>query len=199
MLALPAVLAALGWGFGSVALFLSWAVSLVTFIFLVRLHEQGDFPDIDRMDRYPQLTQLAFGKRVGTWTLTPFQLILFTGIPIAYTVTAAESLQKCVTLLAPDSPWGGVGAGGGLCRWIVVFSALQLLIVQVRTFHSLSWVSLVGALASVFYILVAFVGSLVKGKQPGISYGQPVGWSSTSDRLFGVFNALATAAFAYGG
>lgn len=198
VLALPAVMAALGWGAGSVALVASWFLSLQTFIFLVRLHEQGEHPNVRRMDRYPQLTREAFGERLGFWALTPFQLILFTGIPIAYAITGAESLQKCVTLLAPGSPWGG-GAGGGLTRWVVVFSVIQLFIVQVPSFHSLSAVSLVGALASLFYILVAFVGALVKGKAPGVRYGQPAAWNSASDRVFGVFNALATAAFAYGG
>ena len=118
-------------------------------------------------------------------------------IPIAYTITAAESLQTCAKLLAPGSPWGGTG--GGLSRWIVLFSILQLAVIQVRSFHELSWVSLIGAVASVFYILVAFIGALVEGKQPGVTYSQPAGWTSPTDRLFGVFNALATAAFAYGG
>lgn len=121
----------------------------------------------------------------------------FHSIPIAYTITAAESLQTCVRLLAPGSSWGGTG--GGLSRWIVLFTVLQLIVVQVRSFHELSWVSLIGAVASVFYILVAFVGSLVKGKQPGVTYSQPSSWTTTTDRVFGVFNALATAAFAYGG
>jgi len=191
-------MASLGWGAGSVALFLSWFVSLQTFVFLVRLHEQGEAPNVRRMDRYPQLTREAFGARAGFWALTPFQLILFTGIPIAYTITGAESLQQCVTLLSPGSPWGG-GAGGGLTRWVVLFSAVQLAVVQVPSFHSLSAVSLVGAAASLFYILVAFVGALVKGRAPGVAYGQPRAWTSPADKLFGVFNALATAAFAYGG
>jgi len=198
VLALPSVVAALGWGAGAVALFLSWFISWITFVFLVRLHEIETPAGVVRMDRYPQLTKLAFGDRVGTWALTPFQIILFTGIPIAYAITAAESLRNVVHLLVPGSPWGGA-AGGGLCRWLVLFSILQAAVVQVRSFHSLSWVSLIGAAASVFYIVVAFVGSLVKGRQPGIEYSQPTAWATPADRLFGVFNALATSAFAYGG
>ena len=118
-------------------------------------------------------------------------------LPIAYAITAAESLQTCVKLLAPGSSWGG--AGGGLSRWIVLFSVLQLAVVQVRSFHELSWVSLIGAAGSLFYIMVAFVGALVRGRAPGVSYGPPTTWTTPSDRVFGTFNALATAAFAYGG
>ena len=119
------------------------------------------------------------------------------GLPIAYAITAATSLQNIVALLAPASPWGG--AGGGLSRWIVVFSVVQLAVVQVRSFSQLAYVSLVGAAGSLFYIMVAFVGALVRGRAPGVSYGPPTTWTTPSDRVFGTFNALATAAFAYGG
>jgi amino acid permease len=198
VLALPSVLAALGWAGGVSALVLSWAISFVTFIFLVKLHEiKIDDKDTARMDRYPKLTTYAFGPRLGFWMLTPFQIAQFIGLPIAYAITGATSLQNIVSLLAPDSPWGG--KGGGLSRWIVVFSAIQLVVVQVRSFSQLAYVSLIGAVGSLFYISVSFVGSLVRGRQPGVSYGLPVGLTSTSDRVFGTFNALATAAFAYGG
>ena len=37
VLALPAVMAALGWGAGAVTLFLSWFISWMTYVFLVRV------------------------------------------------------------------------------------------------------------------------------------------------------------------
>jgi Transmembrane amino acid transporter protein len=37
VLALPSVMAGLGWGFGTVALFLSWFISWMTFVFLVKV------------------------------------------------------------------------------------------------------------------------------------------------------------------
>lgn len=40
VLALPAVMAGLGWGFGTVALFLSWFISWITFVFLVQVRER---------------------------------------------------------------------------------------------------------------------------------------------------------------
>ena len=121
----------------------------------------------------------------------------FVGLPIAYAITGATSLQNIVALLAPNSSWGGKGVG--LSRFVVIFSAVQLGVVQVRSFSKLAYVSLLGALGSLFYITVSFVGSLVRGRAPGVAYGLPAGLTTTSDRVFGTFNALATAAFAYGG
>ena len=144
----------------------------------------------------------------GFWLLTPFQIILFVGIPIAYTITAAISFQKIVALVDPASSWGGGAAGeGGLGRWIVIFMAINLCVVQVRSFHSLSSVSMIGTLASVFYALVAFIGSLARGKGGGgaeaaaVSYqfGADKTQGSTEALVFNAANAIATIAFAYGG
>ena len=126
-------------------------------------------------------------------------------MPIAYTITAALSFQKIVALVDPASSWGG-GAGGGLGRWIVIFMAVNLCVVQVRSFHSLSSVSMIGTLASVFYALVAFIGSVVHGRGGGagaeaVSYkfGTVSSHGSTELQTFNAANAIATIAFAYGG
>lgn len=142
----------------------------------------------------------------GFWLLTPFQIILFVGIPIAYTITAAISFQKIVALVDPGgSSWGGAD-GGGLGRWIVIFMAINLCVVQVRSFHSLSAVSMIGTLASVFYALVAFIGSLVVRGRGGagteaVSYefGAVSSNGSNTALAFNAANAIATIAFAYGG
>ena len=140
----------------------------------------------------------------GFWLLTPFQIILFVGIPIAYTITAAISFQKIVALVEPASSWAGAD-GGGLGRWIVIFMLINLCVVQVRSFHSLSVVSMVGTVASVFYALVAFIGSLARGRGGGgageVSYdfGAVKSHGSSEALVFNAANAIATIAFAYGG
>lgn len=141
----------------------------------------------------------------GFWLLTPFQIILFVGLPIAYTITAAISFQKVVALLDPTSSWGGA-VGGGLGRWIVIFMAINLFVVQVPSFHSLSSVSMIGTLASVFYALVAFIGSLIHGHGGGTSgelvsyqFGAAKSYGSNEALAFNAANAIATIAFAYGG
>ena len=84
--------------------------------------------------------------------------------------------------------------------------AINLCVVQVRSFHSLSAVSMVGTVASVFYALVAFIGSLAhgrsgKGAEAAVSYkfGAAKSLESTEALVFNAANAIATIAFAYGG
>ena len=144
-------------------------------------------------------------EKRGFWLLTPFQVILFVGISIALTITAAISFQKVVALLDPTSSWGGA-VGGGLGRWIVIFMAINLCVVQIPSFHSLSSVSMIGTLASVFYALVAFIASLVHGHGGGadaevVSYQFGAAKSSESREalILNAASAIATIAFAYGG
>ena len=161
--------------------------------------------------RFDSLSFPQTSPKRGFWLLTPFQIILFVGIPIAYTITAAISFQKIVNLVSPGSSWGGQGGTsggggeGGLGRWIVIFMAINLCVVQVRSFHSLSVVSMVGTVASVFYALVAFIGSLVRqrngngGEVVSYQFGAAKSQGSTEAQVFNAANAIATIAFAYGG
>jgi amino acid permease len=202
VLGLPFAMANLTWGGGLATLFLSWLVSYGTFIALVLMHEQGKPPAITRMDRYQELTRFAFGRRAGNWSLLPFQIILFAGIPVAYAITAGDSLHKIVDLLAPA---GAAVRKAGLSAWIVLFSGVQLAVVQIRSFHHMSFVSAAGAIASLFYVGVAAITSLVEGtvgtapaaSRSASSAAPPV--DSPWSRFTAVANAIATFAFAWGG
>lgn len=132
------------------------------------------------------------------------QLILFIGIPIAYSIVGGESIQKLVDLLAPP---GSPATRAGLSAWIVLFSAAQLVVVQIRSFHHMAWVSAAGALASLFYVAVAASNSVVEGVRGGApaytgtaSYAPPpVPGGSPWSRFTAIANAIATMAFAWGG
>lgn len=68
---------------------------------------------------------------------------------------------------------------------------------QAPNFNSLSGVSLAAAFMSLSYSTIAFAGSINVGKQPGVEYN--LNGYSKAQGIFGVFNALGTVAFAYGG
>jgi len=55
----------------------------------------------------PSLLLAPIPIQWGFWLLVPFQIILFVGLPITYTITAAISLQKIVALVDTTSTWGG--------------------------------------------------------------------------------------------
>ena len=133
-------------------------------------------------------------------SLSPPQLVLFAGIPIAYNIVGGESIAKIVDLLAPpDSPV----RAAGLSAWIVLFAGAQLAVVQIRSFHHMSWVSAAGALASLFYVGVAAINSVVEGTngtvdRSAVSHVPPPA-ASPWGRFSAVANAIATFAFAWGG
>lgn len=187
-----------------------WCVFVQLFLFFfVRISDLGF--SFDKEKQKLNLSSLLSPPQQnntprGFWLLTPFQIILLVGIPIACTITAAISFQNIVALVDPGgSSWGGAD-GGGLGRWIDIFMAINLCVVQVRSFHSLSAVSMVGTLASVFYALVAFIGSLLVLGRGGagteaVSYefGAVSSQGSNTALAFDAANAIATIAFAYGG
>ena len=68
---------------------------------------------------------------------------------------------------------------------------------QVPNFHKLSAISLLAAVMSISYSTIAIGVSAHAGKQPDAVYN--LDGFTKADGIFGVFNALGTIAFAYGG
>jgi len=68
---------------------------------------------------------------------------------------------------------------------------------QAPNFNSLSGVSLAAAFMSLSYSTIAFAGSINVGRQPDAVYN--LNGFTKADGIFGIFNALGTVAFAYGG
>lgn len=69
--------------------------------------------------------------------------------------------------------------------------------VQVPNFHKLSAISLLAAVMSISYSTIAIGVSAHAGRQPDAVYN--LDGFTKADGIFGVFNALGTIAFAYGG
>ena len=118
-----------------------------------------------------------------------------TSLAITYTVTGGSSLYNIYTRLG--------GAGVTKTAWIGVFSAVELLLAQIPSFHHLTFVSLMGAVCSLGYSAIAATLSGVHAASngtAGVSYA-PGGKdppTTPAGTLFGVSSALSTVAFAYG-
>lgn len=69
--------------------------------------------------------------------------------------------------------------------------------VQVPNFHKLSAISLLAAVMSISYSTIAIGVSAHAGRQPGAEYN--LNGFTKAEGVFGIFNALGTIAFAYGG
>ncbi|CAK0783413.1 hypothetical protein CVIRNUC_006612 [Coccomyxa viridis] len=188
VLGLPSAVAALGWEAGVILMVACWIITLYTLWQMTDMHHIGD----KRMDRYHELGQYAFGPKRGLWFVIPFQLIVMCGLGCVYCITAGKSMHAVWNFACtePCRPFG-------LSAWIVVFAALQILLSQCPNFNSLRVVSFSAAIMSLSYSTIAIGGAIAIGKQPNAYYN--LDRFSTADKVFNIFNALGTIAFAYGG
>lgn len=200
VLGLPYSFVYLGWAGGMCVMLLSLLISWYTFYELVHLHEvpHPTHPGVKpprRLNRYHELTQHAWGVVRGSWAILPFQVAVMSGLGVTYTVTGGSSLAS----LARRHGYVGVSRTG--C--IVAFSAAQVLLSQLPSFNDLTWVSGIGALMSLVYSVIAVTLSIgqassgIQEQQPSYELGTP--GESSQEFLFGVFNAIATVCFAWGG
>ena len=128
-------------GPGVVVLILSWVITLYTFWQMIEMHEMFEGK---RFDRYHELGQAAFGKKLGLYIVVPLQLLVETSACIVYMVTGGESLKKIHQLSVGDYE----------CRklkvrhFILIFASSQFVLSLLKNFNSISGVSLVAAVMS---------------------------------------------------
>ena len=109
-------------------------------------------------------------------------------------VTAGQSLKGTAS-----SSCDGADCEDGLAPWIVLFGASQLFLSQLPDFHSLWWVSLLGAAMSVGYCSIAFGASVAASTSAASPPPLTRPNESSADHFFGVLNALGSIAFTFGG
>ena len=96
--------------------------------------------------RYRDLGRAVLGPH-GAWAVVPFQWSVLIGLAVTYNVTAGQSLQAIGSTACNEAAGvsgAGGGCAGGLAACIAGFGALQLLLSQLRDFHSL-WCACAGS------------------------------------------------------
>jgi len=78
------------------------------------------------------------GPKLGKWIIMPPQLIVMIGLGITYSVTGGSSLHNFYTIVCHKNGMGECHSAG-LSVWIIVFSAIHLVIIQVTACHSISF------------------------------------------------------------
>ncbi len=79
------------------------------------------------------------GPKLGKWIIMPPQLIVMIGLGITYSVTGGSSLHNFYTIVCHKNGMGECHSAG-LSVWIIVFSAIHLVIIQVTACHPISFV-----------------------------------------------------------
>ncbi|XP_065880236.1 lysine histidine transporter-like 5 [Euphorbia lathyris] len=190
VLGLPFAISQLGWGPGITIILISWAITLYSLWQLVEMHE---IVPGERFDRYSELGQHVFGPKLGYWIVMPQQSLVQIASSIVYTVTGGKSLKKFCDLIAPHT-FNNIRQ----TYFILFFTFLQLGISQTPNFNSLSCVSLIAAIMSFGYSMVAFVTSMLRGVESHPThYG--VRSHSTAGIIFDALNGVGTIAFAFAG
>ncbi|CAN6587476.1 unnamed protein product [Malus baccata var. baccata] len=190
ILGLPYALSGCGWGPGIAAIFLSWVITFYSFWQLIRLHE---IVPGQRFDRYPELGQHCFGPKLGYWIIMPQQMTVQVASCIVYTVTGGKSLKKFFELVVPNI---------GHIRqtyFILFFTVLQLGLSQSPNFNSLKGISLLAALMSCGYAMIAFVTSTIMGVKNHEHVDHSLRSHTTPSQVFDMLGGLGTIAFAFAG
>ncbi|BAS92950.1 lysine histidine transporter 1 [Oryza sativa Japonica Group] len=194
VLGLPFAMSQLGWPTGVAAIASSFAITLYTLWQLVELHEPAPGGG-KRFDRYHELGQAAFGRRLGVCLIVPLQLIVQVGTDIVYMVTGGQTLKKFVELACD-----GRCADIRLTFYIMMFASAQFVLSQCPNFNSISAVSAAAAAMSLCYSMIAFFASVLKA-HPAAAAAVDYGFKATTaaGRVFGAFNALGAVSFAFAG
>ena len=129
-------------GPGITLLVLSWIITFYTLWQMVEMHEMVPGK---RFDRYHELGQHAFGKKLGLYIVVPQQLIVEVGVNIVYMVTGGTSLQKFHDIVCPSCK------KIKLTYFIMIFASVHFVLSHLPDFNSISGVSLAAAVMSFRY------------------------------------------------
>jgi len=97
-----------------------------------------------RLDTYNELGQHAFGEKLGLWIVMPQQLVVQIGVDIVYMVTGGASLQKFHNTVCPSCK------PIKLSFFIMIFAAPHFVLSHLPNLNSISAVSLVAAVMSIW-------------------------------------------------
>ncbi|KAF8028280.1 hypothetical protein BT93_E1016 [Corymbia citriodora subsp. variegata] len=188
VLSLPYAMSELGWGPGAAVLVLSWIITLYTLWQMVQMHEMVPGR---RFNRYHELGQYLFGKKLGLYIVVPPQLVVQVGVNIIYMVTAGKSLQKfhdtvCLSCKKLKTTY-----------FILIFASVHFVLSHLPNFNSITGISLAAAVMSVSYSTIAWGATIDKDVKSGVQYSYRS--STTAGKVFHFFSALGDVAFAYCG
>ncbi|KAK4835955.1 hypothetical protein QYF36_016817 [Acer negundo] len=189
VLSLPYAMAYLGWGPGTMALVLSWCMTLNTMWQMIQLHEC--VPGGTRFDRYIDLGRHAFGPKLGPWIVLPQQLIVQVGCDVVYMVTGGKCLKKFLEMACTSC------TPIKQSYWILIFGSLHFFLSQLPNFNSVTGFSLAAAVMSLSYSTIAWAGCLRHGQIDNVSYAYKS--TSPADSMFRVFNALGQISVSFAG
>ncbi|XP_077235718.1 GABA transporter 1-like isoform X2 [Tasmannia lanceolata] len=181
ILSLPFAFAFLGWVAGVVCLTLGALVTFYSYNLISLV-----------LEHHAKLghRHLRF-KDMAHDILGPIQFAVCYAAVVICTLLGGQSMKAIYLLSNPNGAMK-------LYEFVAILGVLMLVLAQIPSFHSLRHINLVSLLLSLAYSACATAGSIYVGSS---SKASPKDYSikgDPTDRLFGIFNALAIIATAFG-
>ncbi|KAJ4779785.1 Transmembrane amino acid transporter family protein [Rhynchospora pubera] len=190
LLSLPFAFASLGWAAGVVCLVLGAAISFYSYNLISHVLEHH--AQIDRRQlRFRDMANDILGPGWGRYYVGPIQFAVCFGAVVGSILLAGQSMKAIYLIANPD---GTIK----LYVFIIIFGVFSLVLAQMPSFHSLRHVNLISLVLCLAYSLCATAGSIYAGhsdKAPPRDYSI---LGSSTQRTFGVFNAIAIIATTFG-
>jgi hypothetical protein len=157
-------------------------------ILLASLHEH----DGVRYVRYRDLARSIAGPW-GAYSVVFFQQVASLGNNITLGIVAGISMKALNLSFSPDSTIT-------LQEFIIIFGCIQLVLSQFPTIHHLRMLNAACTFCTAMFAVTATALSIYNGKNP-LPDAPPVDYSvigTPAGKVFGIFSALGTIAFAFG-
>lgn len=190
VLSLPYSMASLGWIGGPICFILFAGITLYTAQLLADLY----IVDGKRMRTYTMMVETVMGRpgKIAIGIVQQFNLVL---TALAYTITAAQSMQ-----LLAKSACGAEAVAAGDCfdsfwKMAVIFGALQIIMSFGGSLERYWWASMIGAVMSFGYAIIALVLSWVYFDTKGTIQG--IQLETSSETAWNVLNSIGAILFAY--
>ncbi|KAJ1692740.1 hypothetical protein LUZ63_009438 [Rhynchospora breviuscula] len=190
LLSLPFAFASLGWAAGVVCLILETVVSFYSYNLISHVLEHHAQIG-HRQLRFRDMANDILGSGWGRYYVGPIQFAVCFGTVIGSILLAGQSLKAIYLIAYPD---GTIK----LYVFIIIFGAFSLVLAQMPSFHSLRHVNLVSVVLCLAYSLCATVGSIYAGHSDKALPRDYSILGSSTQRTFGVFNAISIIAATFG-
>ncbi|KAK7257642.1 hypothetical protein RIF29_31761 [Crotalaria pallida] len=190
LLSLPYAFTFLGWTAGIFCLVIGALVTFYSYN-LISLVLEHHAKMGNRQLRFRDMARDILGPRWGRYFVGLFQFAVCYGTVVACTLLGGQCMKAIYLLTTPNGTMK-------LYEFVIIFGCFMLILAQIPSFHSLRHINLVSLVLCLAYSACATAGSIYIGKS---SKGPEKDYSlkgNTENKTFGIFNAAAIIATAYG-
>ncbi|KAK9162083.1 hypothetical protein Syun_002985 [Stephania yunnanensis] len=203
VLALPWSVAQMGWIFGPIALAVFALITYYTSVLLSDCYRSPDPVLGKRNYTYMGAVMALLGGR-QVFVCGLVQYVMLWGAVVGYTITSATSMMSiqrtnCFHEKGNDPRCGELSGN----KFVLIFGVIEVLLSQLPNLEKITMLSVMAAIMSIAYSLIALLLSIVKfASQPefrGSLTGAKIGTNgiSSSTKVWNASQALGNIAFAY--